>query len=195
MDKRQKGLYKEYHRGLQGEGQFANLFNFDEASAMKNFQTSYANPAMKNWQENMVPGITGSFRGGNLQDSSYLGGALAKSGADIQTDLNAKMADMLYSGNQSAMERRLKGLNDILNMQTFAVEGAQPNPMDSFSSGMASGIGKYAANRAFSSNNPNSMPSGGNTPSTPSRTPAFNYNPSAQNTSGKFNLPTFMGRP
>ena len=147
LDKNQKRLNQQYSEGLEGKGKFANLFNFDSNAAMQNFQTSYANPAINNWKQEVVPGITGSFRGGNLQNSSYLGGALAKSGEAVQTDLNSRMADMLYQGQQSAMDRRLKSLQDILDRQTFAYQQPQEGAGASMLSGLSSGVGQGLANR------------------------------------------------
>jgi len=192
LDKNQRRLNKKYIAGLEGEGEFANLFNFDSDAAMKNFQTSYANPAMQSWKDNVVPGITGSFRGGNLQNSSYLGGALARSGEAVQTDLNARMADMLYRGNESAMERRLNSLQDILNRQTFAYEQPQEGAGSAVLSGLSSGIGQGMANRF---NGGGSTASASSPVATPSqKLPGFNPSASAPVTSGKWNLPTFGNR-
>jgi len=147
MDKTQQALYQQYAQGLQGEGQFANLFNFDTEGARKMFKQSYADPAYQQFQEEVVPGITGQFRGGNLQNSSYLGGALAKEGANVQKNLDAQLAQMLYKGQQDSIDRRLNSLNNILGMQTFAYEKPQPNGMDALIGGFANGAGKYAAQK------------------------------------------------
>lgn len=147
FDKTQKNLYKQYAAGLQGQGQFADLFNFDANSARENFNQMYAQPAYQQFQENVIPGITGQFRGGNLQNSSYLGGALSKAGTDVQNNLNANLSNMLYQGQQSALERRLQSLQNMLGMQTFAQEQRQPNGVESILSGLSQGTGQYLGNQ------------------------------------------------
>lgn len=121
LDKTQQALYKMYTDALMGKGgQFGDLFNFDADKARDIFQKMYADPAYQNFQENIIPGITGSFRGGNLQNSSYLGGALSKAGTDVQKSLDAQLANMIYQGQQDSVNRRISGINNILNLQTQA---------------------------------------------------------------------------
>jgi len=142
LDKNQQGLYNDYSKGLRGEGQFADLFNFDSDKARANFNQVYAQPAYQKFQEEIVPGITGQFRGGNLQNSSYLGGALSKAGTDVQRDLDANLANILYQGQQDSVERRINGINNILNMQTFAYEQPQASAGDQAFSQLLSVGGK-----------------------------------------------------
>ena len=124
------------------------MFNFDEKAATDNFNTSYAQPAYQNFQENVVPTITGQFRGQNLQNSSYLGGALGKAGTDVQRDLNAHMSNMLYQGKQGAIDRRLQALQHSLGVQTFAYQQPQGNSFDAALGGLTQGAGQILANKA-----------------------------------------------
>lgn len=147
LDPTQQKLYDQYAQALMGKGgQFGDLFNFDADQAKDVFQKMYAQPAYQNFQEQVVPGITGQFRGGNLQNSSYLGGALSKAGTDVQKNLDAQMANMLYQGQQDAVNRRINGINNIMNMQTFAYQQPQPDMFDQIIGGFAQGAGKVAAN-------------------------------------------------
>lgn len=130
LDKTQQGIYDKYAQGLQGRGEFFDLFNFDANAARKNFNSMYAQPAYQQFQEEVVPGITGQFRGGNLQNSSYLGGALSKAGTDVQRNLDAQLANMLYQGQNDSVNRRINGINNLLNMQTFAYQQPQQSSGD-----------------------------------------------------------------
>jgi hypothetical protein len=130
LDKTQQGIYNQYAQGLQGKGQYADMFNFDPNAARQNFNQMYAQPAYRQFQEEMIPGITGQFRGGNLQNSSYLGGALSKAGSDVQKNLDAQLANMLYQGQQDSVNRRINGINNLLNMQTFAYQQPQQSAGD-----------------------------------------------------------------
>jgi hypothetical protein len=130
LDKTQQGIYDKYAQGLQGQGQFADLFNFDSEAARKNFNSMYSQPAYQQFKEEVVPGITGQFRGGNLQNSSYLGGALSKAGTDVQRNLDTQLANMLYQGQNDSVNRRINGINNLLNMQTFAYKQPQESAGD-----------------------------------------------------------------
>jgi hypothetical protein len=138
LDKQQKGLYNEYMKGLMGQGgQFGDTFGWDPDQLQDVFNQNFAQPAYQQFQEEMVPGITGAFRGQNLQNSSYLGGALSKAGTDVQNNLNAQLAKMMYDAQQNSVDRRMDAVNKILNMQTFAYQKPQPRAFDQFMSGMA----------------------------------------------------------
>lgn len=144
LDKTQQGIYGKYSQGLQGKGPFADLFNFDSGAATKNFQSMYAQPAYQQFQEEIIPGITGQFRGGNLQNSSYLGGALSKAGTDVQKNLDAQLANMLYQGQNDSVNRRINGINSLLNMQTFAYQQPQQSGGDQAFGALLNAGGKAA---------------------------------------------------
>lgn len=149
LDPEQQKLLKEYVQGLRGTGEFKDLFGFDPDQTTDNFNQMYAQPAYQQFNEEVVPGITGAFRGKNLQNSSYLGGALAKAGTNVQTNLNAQLAQMLQSAQQGSIDRRLGSLRDLLGMQTFAYQQPQASPWESALSGLASGAGKYLGQKAM----------------------------------------------
>jgi len=130
LDKTQQGIYQKYAQGLQGQGEFSDMFNFDAGAARDNFSKMFAQPAYQQFQEELVPSITGQFRGGNLQNSSYLGGALAKAGTNVQKNLDAQLSNMLYQGQNDSINRRVNGVNNLLNMQTFAYQQPQQSAGD-----------------------------------------------------------------
>jgi len=144
LDKTQQGIYNKYAQGLQGQGEFSDLFNFDPEKQRDVFSKMYAQPAYQQFQEEVVPGITGQFRGGNLQNSSYLGGALSKAGTDVQRNLDAQLANMLYQGQQSSVDRRINGINNILNTQTFAYQQPQASAGDNVFGALMNAGGKAA---------------------------------------------------
>lgn len=150
LDKNQKKLLKEYINSLMGEGgQFADAFDFDPQQIRELYNQEFATPAYQQFQEEIVPSITGSFRGSNLQNSSYLGGALGRAGERVQQDLNAKLARMLYDAQQNSIDRRLNSVNSILGNQTFAYTRPQASSWDSFISGFGEKGGQLAADKLF----------------------------------------------
>lgn len=147
MDKNQKKLWGEYNQGIHGEGPLADLYKFDADKARKTFNDSYARPAYQNFQENVAPTITGSFRKRGLGNSTYASQALGRAGRDVQTDINANMNKYLYDQEQSVQNRRSNAVNNAFNVNTFDYEKPQAGAADSFLQGAGNSAGKYAFNQ------------------------------------------------
>lgn len=138
----QQQLFEHMSSALQGGGgPLADLYNFDPEKTRDQFTQQYAEPAYQQFQEEVIPGITGQFRGQNLQNSSYLGGGLAKAGSDVQSNLNSQLSKMLMEAEQGALGRKQSGLQNMLNMQTFAYKDS---PLMSLLNSLAGGAGKAA---------------------------------------------------
>lgn len=156
FDPKQRELYNQYIQAIQGGGgPLADVFSQFNPQQMRDvYEKSYAQPAYQEFQENVVPTITGQFRGQNLQNSSYLGGALAKAGTGVQNNLNAQMAQMLYNGQQENLNRRQSGIQGILGQQTHSYEKPQPSIFDELLNSLAGGAGSLVANKFSSMSNP-----------------------------------------
>lgn len=143
FDPRQKQLFDQSVTALQGGGgPLADVYGQYDPALMRDFyEKAYAQPQYQEFERNIVPTITGQFRGKNLQNSSYLGGALAQAGTNVQNNLNAQLAQMLFEGQRSSLDRRSNALDRILNMQTFATEKPQASIFDSLLGSLASGAG------------------------------------------------------
>lgn len=148
FDKYQKGLYQDVVSGLQGKGQFADLFGYDPDQQRQLFEQQYARPAQQRFQREIIPGITGAFRGKNLGKSSYLGNALAQAGSDVQQNLDSQLAQLLYQGQQDSISRRLQALQNVLSQSTFAYQN-RSDPFDQIFSGLAQGAGSMFAKNLF----------------------------------------------
>ena len=143
LDPSQQKNYKDYIASLRGEGgPFNDLYNFDTQGANNNFDQNVSRPANRNFNENIIPGITGQFRGQNMMNSSYTGEALGRAGRDVQENLDAQRSNMIFNGQQGALDRKERGVKDFLNMQTFDYEKPEQSPM----SGIMSTLGPQAAN-------------------------------------------------
>lgn len=99
-------------------------YTFDAAGANANFNQNVVAPAYQNFQENLVPTISGQFRGNNLQNSTYFGNALGKAATDVQKNLDAQRANMIFQGNQTANNRLYEGYN-VANERAFQGMGQQ----------------------------------------------------------------------
>lgn len=145
FDPQQQGLYDQYVQGLSGKGQFSDLYNYDAQGANANFDRNVSRPAYRNFQENIIPSITGQFRQGNLQNSSYAGEALSRAGRDVQEGLDAQRSNMQFMGQQNANQNRMQGIQNILGTQTFARQDASPNSFDQMLGTLTPGAGQWFA--------------------------------------------------
>ncbi len=169
LDKRQKRLYQDQNEALYGRGPLSDIYNFDTEQANNVFDQSTARPAYRQWQENIIPQITGQFRQGNLMNSSYSGEALARSGRDVQEGLNAKRAEMNFLGSQKALDRRAEGLNNVMGTNTQAIDRNQsPSVIDQLLNSLSGPAGDFLADYFKKS-------SGTSQPSQPSRGGATGY--------------------
>ncbi len=161
FDPHQKQLYEQQSQALQGGGgPLSDLYGQYNPQLMKDYyQQAYAQPAYQEFQENVVPTITGQFRGKNLQNSSYLGGALAKAGTNVQNNLNAQMAELLYKGQNSQMDRRSNALDRILNFQTHVNERPGPSIFDNLLTSLAGGAGDILGDYLKKKKTPVTVPS------------------------------------
>jgi hypothetical protein len=118
-------LHQDYISGLRGEGPMAGMFNFNPEQVNSNFENMVARPAYRQFQENIIPGITGQFRGANIGNSSYTGEALGRAGRNVQESLDAQRANALYKAEQSSIDRKMRGVDSALNIKTFDWERPQ----------------------------------------------------------------------
>jgi hypothetical protein len=148
MDDQQMALYNDYIQGIRGQGQFADQFKFDSQGYNKVFDETVGRYANRNFNEKIIPGITGQFRQNNLGTSSYLGESLANAGRDVQENLDAQRSANVFAGQQQANMNRQNAINQILNTQTFTY--SQPAPqqqsgVDGILNGLAPIAGDWLA--------------------------------------------------
>lgn len=162
LDPAARKLYDEYIASIRGEGPMGGMYNFDANAANENFNKNVAEPAYQQFNENVIPQITGQFRGQNIGNSSYTGEALSRAGRDVQRGLDAQRSNVLYQGGQDALNRKQRAIEHGLGVQTFAYDTADQgggNVIDQILNSVGPEAAKYLIN---------SMGGGGtSTPSTP----------------------------
>ena len=122
LDKKQQRLNDDAHAAMYGEGPMADLYNYDPEQANAVFEQTVANPAYRNFNENIIPGITGQFRNSGIMNSSYTGDALAKSGRDVQESLNAERSRYLYGEQKDSRQAKRSAMETLQDRQTFAYQ-------------------------------------------------------------------------
>lgn len=132
LDKRQQQLNEQQYQSIIGEGPLADLYNYDPEQANAVFDQNISRPAYRNFQENIVPTITGQFRNEGLQNSSYAGQALSRAGRDVQEGLDAKRSQYLYGEQQDARTARRGAVENLQNRNTMAYDytGDSGNSID-----------------------------------------------------------------
>ncbi len=163
FDPQQQQLYQQYISSLTGKGPLADMYNYNPEQANQNFDANVSRPAYRNFEENIVPTVTGQFRQGGLMNSSYAGDALARRGRDVQENLDAQRSNMHYLGQQNTQASRQNAINSILGTQSFAYSkpGAkQPGAIDQILGSVAPAAGEWFANYLRDKNSANSLPQG-----------------------------------
>lgn len=152
LDKNQQAINQSQFQSLNGEGPWADLYNYDPQKANSVFDQTIGNPAYRNFKEKTVPEITGAFRSNGLMQSSYAGDALSKAGRDVQESLNAQRTKYLYDTENAAKGSKQNAIENYQNRQTFAYDDSPSQPggfnidsiLKSITPGAAEGIENLA---------------------------------------------------
>jgi hypothetical protein len=145
VDKSQQELLDLISEGLKtGEGPLKDIlgqFNQEE------FEKGVSQPAIKNFQENILPMLQEKFIGNNQVLSSAFGKAKLKAGTDLQSQL----AQLMYQAQQQQKQNRLGGLNTAVGKQTVeniykpGSEGLVQGTIKGFAQGAGTAVGNKIA--------------------------------------------------
>lgn len=140
LDKGQQELWDLISEGLKtGEGPLKDIlgqFNQEE------FEKGVSQPAIKNFQENILPMLQEKFIGNNQALSSAFGKAKLKAG----TDLQSKLAELMYQAQQQQKQNRIGGLNTAIGKQT--VENVYKPGSEGLVQGTIKGLAEGAGHAA-----------------------------------------------
>lgn len=127
LDKNQQQINKDQKSAIYGQGPLADLYNYNPDAANSVFEQTIANPAYRQFNENVAPQITGAFRSQGTQNSSYAGDALARAGRDVQLGLDAQRSQYLYNQENNARTSKQNAIENFQNRQNFAYDTAAPS--------------------------------------------------------------------
>lgn len=147
LSKDQEQLMSLLNMGLTtGEGPFGELFgDFDK----QKFQEGVVNPAMKNFQEEILPQIQEKFIAGNQVLGSGMQRGQLKAGVDLQD----KLAQLMYGAQQDQQKNKLAGMQTALgtksveNIYKPPVKGAGQGAIEGFAQGAGEALGKFATSK------------------------------------------------
>jgi hypothetical protein len=89
---------------------------YDPSGARDFWQTSFMEPALQGWQQDIMPAIKESYAARNAADSGALGRSLGRSGRDLMTNLSGQLGNILYSGEQAHLGRQQTGVNQLMQL-------------------------------------------------------------------------------
>lgn len=138
--KEQIELSKLLNEGLiSNEGPFKDLFgSFNE----QQFQEGVTQPALKNFQENILPQLMEKFNSQNALQSGAFQKAKLKAGTDLQSDL----AKLMYQAQNQTAQNRLTGLQTGLGKTNIEniIQKPQTNDLNAILEGYGSNSGEVA---------------------------------------------------
>jgi len=135
-----ENLLKKLLGSLEGQGQFAGLFNRDEDT----FQKSFVEPSMNRFKNQIAPQIQQSFIGSGQEGSSSMEDMLARAGVGMNDQLNQQYAQYKQGGEQNVMNM----INQILGADKGALE-EYTLPGQSGSEGIGQGLQGYLGSSGF----------------------------------------------
>lgn len=136
----QEELLKLINEGITtGEGPLKDIFGeFDKGA----FEEGVSKPALKQFQEEILPGILQKYSGGGQAGGSGMQRALGKAG----TDLQSKLAELMYGAQQQQKQNKIGGVNTALG--TNAIENIYKPATEGLVQGTVKGFAQGAGNAA-----------------------------------------------
>lgn len=136
----QEQLLKLINEGLtSGEGPLKDIFgDFDPAA----FEAGVSKPALQQFQDEILPLLQEKFIAGNQQGGS----GMARAGAKAATDLQSRLAELMYNARNQQTQNKISGVNTALGTKAFenihqpGTEGA----VQGFVKGVGQGVGNAA---------------------------------------------------
>ena len=96
---------------------------WNQGQAQNWWQSAVGNPAMSNWQQNIVPQVMEQFGAYGAANSGPAQQAMAQSGANLQTGLSSNLSNYLQSSQQQAIQNMLSGNQQQMQGTQLGMEG------------------------------------------------------------------------
>lgn len=138
LDAGQQQLLDLINEGLTtGEGPLKDIFGeFDQGA----FEKGVSEPALKQFKEQILPGIQEKFIAGNQSRGS----AILRANAQAAGGLQAKLAELMYNAQNQQKQNRMQGVNTALG--TNAVENIYKPGTEGLVQGAVKGLAQGAGN-------------------------------------------------
>lgn len=121
-----------------GSGPLADIFGkFDEGE----FNKGVTDPALKNFQERILPQLQQQFTGAGQSGGSGQRDAQLRAGTDLQSQL----AQLMYGAQNQQKQNRIAGAQNAIGQNTFENIVQQPKAPSDIWSGVIKGLGTAGA--------------------------------------------------
>lgn len=140
----QEQLISLISEGLtSGNGPFADIFNFNQ----KEFDEGVSQPALKNFQDNILPQLNEKFIAGN----QVLGSGMRRGQLKAAGDLQSQLAALMYQAKQDTQKNKLAGLQTSLGTKGFEniYKQGSEGLVQGAVKGLAQGAGQALGGGAF----------------------------------------------
>ncbi len=130
----QQELLKLITEGItSGEGPLKDIFGeFDPAA----FEAGVSKPALQQFQDEILPLLQEKFIGNNQVGGS----GFQRAGAKAATDLQSKLAELMYNAQNQQKQNKLQGINTALG--TKATENIYKPGTEGAAQGFIKGVGQ-----------------------------------------------------
>lgn len=115
--------------------------DFDPSSLEQMFQTSVADPARQQFQQQTIPGIQERFISGGGARSGAMNRAAVGAGSQLESGLSGQLAQLLANAEQAQLGRQTQ-LATTPTMETYQQQSS--NPLGSLLAPIAQGAGAAA---------------------------------------------------
>lgn len=145
LNEGQEELMNLINEGIKsGKGPLADLFGgFNQ----EQFEQGVSQPAIKNFQENILPLLQEKF----IANNQVLGSNFQKAKLKAGTDLQSKLAELMYQAQQGQKQNQLAGIQTSLGTKSFenlyrpANEGLFQGAAKAFAGGLGQAGGQGIA--------------------------------------------------
>lgn len=136
----QEQLLKLITEGISsGEGPLKDIFGqFDPAA----FEAGVSKPALQQFQDEILPLLQEKFIRGNQVGGS----GFQRAGAKAATDLQSKLAELMYNAQNQQKQNKMQGINTALG--TKATENIYKPGTEGAVQGFIKGVGQGVGNAA-----------------------------------------------
>lgn len=115
IQRKQRKLIDKMLSSLEGNGPYADLYNFDENT----YQKSFVEPALAQYRNQIAPQIQQQFIAGGQQRGTGLDDQLLRAGIDLDAMLNQYM----FQAQEGAQNRKQNALSGILGAGSGGTSG------------------------------------------------------------------------
>ena len=100
-------------------------YDYDPGAGQEYWEQAFQKPMMQQWEQEIMPSIAEKYAGAGAVSSSGFNRAMGNAAANMQTQLGAQLADILYQGQQAHKQQQLQGAGLSQQMASLLSQAGQ----------------------------------------------------------------------